>query len=151
MLYIQSKPKTSWDECRIHGAHPGDPNPLIIMWKKAWRQLVLCCGWQINLHIKCSIHWGIFDRLTGSMTHKGLGGRMPENKRADWRHHWVIYSVYSAQFSLCPTFHNTIKRNGMNSFQPRTSALHTKEKSIGLAQNPYKPLNSTLLSLVRYF
>lgn len=78
-------------------------------------------------------------------------GECLKTKGQDWRHHLVIYSVCSAQFFLFPTFHDTIKRNGMDSFQPRTSALHTKEKSIGFTQNPYKPLNINLFSLVRYF
>lgn len=73
------------------------------------------------------------------MTHKGWGGGTSDNKRADCRHHLVIYSVCSAQFFFFPTFHDTIKRKGMDSFQPRTWALHTKEASAGLTQNPYKP------------
>lgn len=88
---------------------------------------------------------------TGSMTHKGWGQRASENKRADCRHHLAIYSVCSAQFFPFPTFHETIKRDGMDSFQPETSALHTKEESIGLTQDPYKPLNINPVSLVRYF
>ena len=64
---------------------------------------------------------------------------------------WNIYSVCSAQFSPFPTFHETIKRNGMDSFQPGTSALHTKEESIGLTQGPYKPLSINPVSLVKYF
>lgn len=51
---------------------------------------------------------------------------MSENKRqpAHWR--LLTYSVCSAQFSPFPTFHDAIKRGGMDPFQPRASALHTK-------------------------
>lgn len=63
---------------------------------------------------------------------------MPANKRAACRQRLVSYSVCSAQFSLFPTFRDTIKRHGMDPFQPRTPALHTKE------QAPHrKPIDAT--------
>lgn len=142
MLYMQPRLKASWEmhaECR---ALPRRSEPRNCHVKGGLQAISPLCGWQINLHIKCSIHWGVFDGPHWLNDSQRMGRGASENKGAGWRHPLVIYPVRSAQFFLFPTSRDTIKRNGRGSFQPKTSALHTKEKRIGLAQNMYKPWRS---------
>lgn len=149
-LYAIETQSVLRDACRRQGA-PQERRTHRLPCERSLQAISPLCGWQINLHIKGSIHRGVFDRSHWLNDSQRMGRGASENKRADWRHHLVIYSVRSAQFFPFPTSHDTIKRNGRDSFQPKTSAPHTKEKSIGLTQNPYKPLKIKLLSLVRYF
>lgn len=151
MLYMQPGPNCGPGRCMQNVGAPQKIEPIDCHVKGGLQAISPLCGWQINLHIKCSIHWGVFDGSHWLNDSQRTGRGASANKRADWRHHLVIYSVCSAQFFLFPTSHDTIKRNGRSSFQPKISVLHTKEKSIGLAQNPYKPQKIKLLSLVRYF
>lgn len=89
ILYIQSKPKTSWEMNEVYMEHTQEIkfidyqiqmnyqnfNELSNSLKEGQKQLVLCCAWQTTSTKNAPSTEASLISITGSVTHKGGGRR----------------------------------------------------------------------------
>lgn len=140
MLYIWSQPKASWEMNVEYIEHTQE---IQIHWLSCERRPVIRPLPNPDDKISPIKHSIPEASLIGPWLQwltKDGERRTSENKRADCRHHLAIYSVCSAQFFPFQLFLETIKRDGMDSFQQKHQHCILR-RSIGLTQDPYKPLN----------